>query len=111
MQDALTWLVVYADGTRLAEYAADGTEHGWGEVGSAQVRAVCLMYADGATPFVVAIPPGRSPVFFRRRSIEVALEDGSEVRRTSATCLGWDGDGAYLWIYEDGSVALTTHKD
>ena len=107
-RDPLTWIVTYADGRTLAEYDADGIDHGFAEVDAAQARVLALVDDTGRTLVAVALPTDTPPVFFRRRTISIDLQ-GNEPGRSSATCLGWAG--AYLWIYADGTLALTPSKD
>ncbi|MBA3826892.1 MAG: hypothetical protein H0X24_23740 [Ktedonobacterales bacterium] len=109
MRDPLTWIVAYPDGATLAEYAPDGSEHGWAEVRANAVAILALQDAMGQLVVIVEVPTGHTAEFFRRRTISLTIEGGQEVQRSSVTYLGWDG--AYLCVYEDGSVALRPHKD
>lgn len=109
MRDPLTWLVLYPDGATLAEYDPEVGEHGWAEVRAAEVALIALQDEVGRMVVMVEVPAEHTAVFFRRRSITITT-DGTEVgSRSSATCMGWDG--AFLWIYADGSIALRTTKD
>jgi hypothetical protein len=104
-RDMYTWNVTYEDGTRIDEYDADRPDgRGWAEVDQARVRRVEIeAYNDLITSHVVHIPQNATPVFFRRRFIELG-PDG-ESRRT-VHCIGFNF--CYLFIFEDGSTLLST---
>ncbi|MBA2285832.1 MAG: hypothetical protein H0W02_10135 [Ktedonobacteraceae bacterium] len=71
-----------------------------------------LSAEDRTHIYVVSVPAGAVPVFFRRRSIELTPE-GSIVTRKTTHCIGWKHDIAfddravYLFVQADGSTLLT----
>jgi hypothetical protein len=57
----------------------------------------------------VDVPAGATPIFFRRRSVEINPLQGETGNRTTTHCIGWKrGDEAvYLFVFDDGSTLLT----
>ena len=110
-KDVYRWLVAYKDGTYLGEY-----DHpnglGWAEIGDKPVKAVWLLRSDPNADYGhrVDLPRGATPVFFRRRSIELRLDDEQQIARPAIHCIGWkQGEQAiYLFVFEDGSTLLST---
>jgi hypothetical protein len=89
---AHTWRVAYHDGTIINE--SDG--HTWDEVDIAKLHYIYIMDWIGFIGLSVAVVPEHPPEFFRRES------DG-------VTCVGWPG--AYVWILDNGVIALTAGKE
>jgi len=103
--DSLLWVARRRDGSEIAEFDATG-DHGWAEV-TGDISEVFLIDTTTGDPRVMlSVPVGVQPEFFRRRAI-MLTEYGTA--HSSATCIGWPG--AYLWIYEDGSVRLTADRE
>lgn len=112
-KDAYTWFVVCKDGTPIAEYddtRPDG--RGFAEVDGTQVKTLellpCLPFDD--VEHRVAVPDGATPVFFRRRTIELRLEDEQQTARPAIHCIGWkrDEQAVYLFVMADGSTLLSS---
>jgi len=87
-----TWRATYHDGTVINE--TDG--HEWSELDLSKLQYIQIINRLGIVVFNVAVSPEHPPEFFRR---EV---DG-------VTCVGWPG--AYVWILDDGTMALTAVKE
>jgi hypothetical protein len=109
-KDAYTWLVIYPNGQELHEFDGPGTiGRGFAEVDSASVEKVALA-REGRKPFVVTVPEGATPVFFRRRSTQLNLMTDNEEKRGTVHCIGWKREeqaGVYLFVFEDGSCLLS----
>jgi hypothetical protein len=107
-RDIYTWQVRYEDDTFLPEYSDEQAEgRGFAEVEQARVRFVYLLGQEKA--YIVRIPEGATPVFFRRRSIQLFLAEGAIEGRGTVHCIGWkrEESGVYLFVAEDGSTLLT----
>lgn len=108
IKDVYTWGALYDDNSCIGEY--DRLEgRGFAEVESARVKELLLLSLQGDSAHSVKIPQGATPVFFRRRSIEINPLQGSSEARPTVHCIGWKrGDEAvYLFIFDDGSTLLT----
>jgi hypothetical protein len=110
--DAYTWCAIYQDGTTIQEFdETNSVGRGFAEVDSAQVKALELQPVDGQhlPSRHVALPAGATPVFFRRRKIELDPNSNEQMRST-VHCIGWkrDDQAVYLFIHDDGSVLLTS---
>lgn len=112
--DLWTWVALYDDGSRLFEYDETGS-HGFTEVDLSRLRVFLLVPTQpGFSTHHVQIAPskGQRPIFFRRRSIQLA-QDGSEVEKKTVHCLGSQSTvqgvnvASYLFLFEDGSSLLT----
>jgi hypothetical protein len=110
VKDAYTWGAIYTDGSSIGEYDDPGGL-GFAAVDSTQVKRLGLLNASSPhlASHSVDIPPGATPIFFRRRSIELGPIVGEEQGRSTVHCIGWKrGDEAvYLFVYDDGSTLLT----
>lgn len=111
IKDAYTWSVFYDDASLMSEY--DREEGcGFADVDQSRVKALFLFPTCGeGLPYnSVAIPQGATPVFFRRRSIELSLS-GDEGKRSTTHCIGWkrDDEASYLFIFDDGNTLLTNN--
>lgn len=106
--EAYTWSAVYDDDTAISEYDRE-EGRGFAEVDQTRVKTLLLFPQAGGDPYIMDIPEGAQPVFFRRRSIEINLVAGESSPRPTKHCIGWKrGDEAtYLFILEDGSTSLT----
>jgi hypothetical protein len=110
--DVFTWHVEYRDGTILREYdETDSPGRGFAEVDQAQVQTVALSLPTLPPQSVhhVSVPDGATPIFFRRRKIELNPNTGEQTQMT-IHCIGWKNDdrGIYLFACDDGSTLLTT---
>jgi hypothetical protein len=104
-KDAYTWCAKYHDGTQIPEYDESCPNgRGFAEVSASQVATLELSSAHK-----VAVPHGATPVFFRRRRMELNPNDDNVVSSTTTHCIGWKkGENAcYLFVSEDGSTLLT----
>lgn len=103
--EAYTWRAISQDGTALDEH---DTTHGFASVDQSHIKSVLLLHNDEPL-HQVDIPEGAQSVFFRRRSIEMSLEDERAIDRGTVHCIGWkrDDDAVYLFIAEDGKTLLT----
>lgn len=106
-QDVYQWRAVYQDGSALNEQ--DATQ-GFASVDQSHIKNV-LLVRDDEPLHHVGIPEGAQAVFFRRRSLEMRLEDGRAIDRGTVHCIGWkrDDDAVYLFIAEDGKTLLTNN--
>lgn len=109
-KEAYTWRVVCTDGSYIGEY--DRKEgRGFAEVSDMQIRTLdlipCIPFDD--VIHRVLIPDGATPVFFRRRSVDVNPLGGEVQPRPTVHCIGWkQGEVAvYLFISSDGNTLLT----
>lgn len=99
-KDIHAWTATYNDGATVPEFDADRPDgRGFAEVDSTQVAMLTL------GPHRVAIPVDASPVFFRRRKIEVDTQ-----KLTTVRCIGWKREtcACYLFIFDDGRTLLTS---
>lgn len=97
MNDAYRWHAIYADGSSLSEYDADGTRHGFKEVD--QGRLASFMIAPVDRPDLRSHAIHASPhyrVEFRRRH---AISTGGDEVAPSITILGAEGDGWALYTF------------
>lgn len=105
IQDIYTWRAYYGS-TYLDESHAVS---GFASVGPGCTSLVLLNQSNEAK-YVVAIPDGASPVFFRRRTIAVNLVEESSTPQGTIHCVGWkrsEHDATYLFVHEDGSTLLS----
>ncbi len=115
-KDQYTWRVEYTDGTQFGEIADDGTILPFGAVEMGRVRALGVVAVEGEDSplFMVWIKPGQRPIFFRRRSIELNPNDGTQTALPATTCIGWQETrhgrnvASYLFICPDGQVILSS---
>lgn len=115
--DAYIWRVTYHDDTQIPEFdEVRPYGRGFAEVDSRQIKALelCPLLLSPVDqqmipPHRVTVPSGATPVFFRRRSLEVNPVTNSVLGRRTTHCIGWhrDGVGCYLFVHEDGSSLLT----
>lgn len=105
--DVYQWCILYRDDVLLHE---EDAEQGFASVKRNQVKLLTLIPLQGVPPHHVNIPIGATPVFFRRRSIEVNLMQEQSTARPTVHCIGWkQGDTAsYLFVFEDGSTLLSS---
>ena len=116
--DVWHWRVTYQDGSTFDEVDPDGREHGWAEVvavaeGHAGISQIALIpqFPDLAEK-IMHVPPGVQPRCFRRRTRQVTVSaDGLQTEELpSVTCLALEngqGQGLYLFLWEDGRLLLT----
>lgn len=107
-QDAYTWCVLCTDGTVLREY--DRPEgRGFAEVAGLPLAHILLLPLQGNASHSIDIPQGATPVFFRRRSIEINPFAGESKTRPTWHCIGWknDEEAVYLFVSERGSAFRT----
>jgi hypothetical protein len=105
VKEAYAWCIVYQDDVLLHE---DDAEQGFASV-KRQVKMLTLLPLAGALPCHVSIPQGATPVFFRRRSVEINPLAGETGNRTTTHCIGWKRgeEAVYLFVLSDGSTLLT----
>lgn len=111
-QDTYTWHALYDNDEAISEY--DRPEgRGFAEVESTRVKTLLLTPLQGAL-HRIDIPVGAQPIFFRRRSIELAPLQGDVQSRSTVHCIGWKNAGllsvqqeVYLFVFDDGSTLLT----
>lgn len=122
--DLYSWFVIYTDDSSIGEYdQEDGL--GFAAVEHASVadtvpcfesdrvkRVKTLLLLPRNTKgraFVVDIPQGARPVFFRRRRIEINLTNDQTENHATVHCIGWTRgeQSVYLFIGDDGSTLLT----
>jgi hypothetical protein len=107
-KDVYAWRVTYHNGLQLNE---EDAAQGFASVDQLQVKRLRLLDASSGIPVhIVTIPQGATPIFFRRRSIELNPNTDEQAHKT-VHCIGWKkGDEAvYLFIFEDGSTLLTNN--
>lgn len=113
------WTAFYDDGSSLSEFdAADGTEHGFGDIDLTRLREFCLLPVDATQPaFSVLIDPakGQRPIFFRRRASNWLLSgEGAE---TLLTCIGRQETvhgtnvSTYVFFDERGHVLIADNRN
>jgi hypothetical protein len=108
MNDKYTWQVRYSGDTWVLECDDERPDgRGFGEVEHAGIRCIDLIPAQAGSVHSVLVPDGASPVFFRRRSIELNAE--GEQGRATVHCIGWkQGEhGVYLFVFDNGSCLLS----
>ena len=108
-QDAYIWQVRLEGEAWLLEYDDERPDgRGFLEVEQAKIRAIDLIPTEQGTVKSVLVPQGASPVFLRRRTIEVDPIIGAQSKST-VHCIGWKHgeSGCYLFIFEDGSTLLS----
>ena len=101
--DLYTWVAIYEDGTAMPEYDDERPDgRGWADVDATRVSRLLLVGMPGQA--VVALPSGATPVFFRRRVIEMV-----DCLARTIHCIGWkrEREECYLFLFEDGSSLLT----
>lgn len=104
------WSAYTSTTTCMSEY--DHKEgRGFAETSTLKVKTIEIEpLIPGSLPtHRVDIPDGATPVFFRRRKIELDPNTNSE-KRSAIHCIGWKkGDSAvYLFVFNDGSTLLTS---
>jgi hypothetical protein len=107
VKDAYIWSAVYGDYTDIFE----NIENSFADVDQTCVKTLFLLPLQGNRhQHRIDLPQGATPVFFRRRSIEINPLQGATGERPTVHCIGWKrGDEAvYLFAFEDGSTLLTT---
>lgn len=106
-----TWEAIYDDAS-LCEYEPDGISHGFSEVDTARLRQLILIPQKCENTHVLHITEGLTPVFFRRRSINLSSDN-----RGTTTCMGWTRQvggelvESYTFFFSDGSVLLTDDRN
>lgn len=107
-REAYTWGALYTDDTCIAEYDRE-EGRGFAEVDQARVKTLLLLSLQDGASYSVNIPQDATPVFFRRRSIEIDPLQGESSPRPTVHCIGWKSDdtATYLFILPDGSTLLT----
>jgi hypothetical protein len=109
LTDAYTWQVRVGD-TWTLEYDDERPDgRGFAEI-QGTIRCIDLLPTTGhSIVHSVLIPEDATPVFFRRRSIEIDPNDGGQEQSTAAHCIGWkrDDQAVYMFVFEDGSTLLT----
>lgn len=108
-QDAFTWYALYENDDFISEY--DRPEgRGFAEVESARVKTLLLIPCRGMeASHRVDVPAGATPIFFRRRSVEINPLQEETGNRTTTHCIGWKrgAQAVYLFVFDDGSTLLT----
>lgn len=107
-KDTYTWHAAYADGSSIREDDHPGGL-AFSEVDQDQVKVLILdPLQSGMAAQSVVVPDSASPVFFRRRQIELNPNTDEEKRGT-VHCIGWqrETDAVYLFVFGDGSCLLT----
>ena len=111
--DLWWWLVQYQDDTILPECQGTSMPHAaWGHVDTTRVKNIVLVPRQSGLEQVVVDVGANSPVFFRRRYKELNISGGQQVSQQNIHCLGYeaaDGTGNYVFVFEDGSVLLSTN--
>lgn len=111
--DGYVWRVTLANGSEIGEYDENRLDgRGFLEVASQGIRVLeIISLSHPANSHSVLIPEGAEPVFVRRRPLHIDLNQGSQWTGKSAHCIGWrrDDQGAYLFVFEDGSTLLTNN--
>lgn len=108
-KETYTWVAICADDSFIGEYDRPDAR-GFAEVDGLQVKQLKL---ESSNPHLrshyVEIPQGTTPVFFRRRRIEINPLNGQERGRSTVHCIGWklDNTAVYLFVFDDGSTLLT----
>jgi len=103
--DVYKWRAIYHDGTQIPEYDESRPDgRGFAEADASQVATLEL-----SSDHKVAIPHGATPVFFRRRRMELNPSNDNVVSNTTLHCIGWrqEESACYLFVSEDGSTFLT----
>lgn len=105
-QEAYAWCVIYDD-EQYTTVDERGVQN-FAEVDQSHVKSLALFSLQGEAAHRVLIPTGATPIFFRRRSVELS-PDGASSPRPTVHCIGWKhGDEAmYLFVFEDGSTLLS----
>lgn len=72
--------------------------------------------SDPARTYIVPIDGTMRPIFFRRRRIETTM-DGTDVGRSTVTCVGWQKTErgrniqSFLFLFADGSSVMTDDRN
>ena len=111
--DVYTWCVIHRDGTTTNEFddvRPDG--RGFAEVDTTTATVLLLFPRDQCRQaHVVQIPTGAVPVFFRRRTVTINLNnDGEATPEQTKHCIGWKRgeEAVYLFVFDDDSTVLST---
>jgi len=111
IKDAYTWRATYRDGTQIHEFDdPESVGRGFAEVDLTQVSRLRLVLPSGIPAHIVTVPEGATPVFFRRRSLEINLVQEESSQRPSVHCIGWKrgGESVYLFVFENGDTLLSS---
>ena len=105
-QETYTWRAVYDEHS----YHQENAENSFADVDHARVKTLLLIPLQGGASHRVDIPSGATPVFFRRRSIEVNPLQGETQSRPTVHCIGWkhDEQAVYLFAFDSGNTLLTS---
>lgn len=106
-RELYTWRAVYDDG-KSAHYENEGNS--FADVDKERVSKLFLLpLTEKGSVHGIDIPIDAQPVFFRRRSIEISLTDGSKDQHPTKHCIGWKNDATalYLFVFEDDSTLLS----
>ena len=126
-RDIYTWRVIFEDGTLVEEYDLERSDgRGFAEIGEKPVKRLELeanndnnfgYLHDLTTSHSMLIPHGATPVFFRRRRVEINPNTDEIQGSSTVHCIGWkreENEGVpykiaamYLFIYADGSTLVT----
>jgi len=112
-KDVYTWHIIHCDDTETPEFddaRPDG--RGFAEADIATAKILLLLPREQCRrAHVVHIPPGAVPIFFRRRTVTINLNnDGEATPEPTVHCIGWRrGEKAvYLFVFDDDSSVLST---
>jgi hypothetical protein len=112
-QDTYTWCAIYDDGHTVISESDVGSfaDIHCADIPSSRVQTLLLLPMPGIERDLqrMDIPQDATPVFFRRRSVEINPLQGNARSRPTVHCIGWKrGDEAtYLFVFDDGSTLLT----
>jgi hypothetical protein len=106
-QEEYTWYADYND-DRPGLHELNACN--FAEVDQTHVKVLYLLPLQGGAAHRVDIPQDATPIFFRRRSVEINPMQGESSPRPTVHCIGWKrGDKAvYLFVLGDSSTLLTT---
>jgi hypothetical protein len=102
-----TWRAVYDHGESCH---CENEDNSFTEVDKSRVTTLLLLpLAIGGTVHYIDVPSDAEPIFFRRRSVECSLTDGSRIQHPTKHCIGWKNDATaqYLFVFEDDTTLLT----
>ena len=93
MTERHIWAVAYRDGSVFVEYPEPTTHNTFHHVRTDEVARLELVpnhwIGETGPSFVVPIPPGYRPIFFRQTSIEVNPNTGAEEGHTRYAVIGY----------------------
>jgi hypothetical protein len=116
-QDTYTWRVFYEgdEHATLGEYdRAEGVSFAEACKETVAEIALCSASSPQEIRHIVQVPPGATPVFFRRRSlmIDPMATEGNGKYQATAHCIGWKrpetGEEVYQFILDHGVSILTS---